>query len=102
MYAYHPCEDAIESVNEHIRLGKLQKKQRILSEKDIVEGFDELGVLVYGHSKNAYWFGNKLSTEQAIKRIGYQNATGLQVTSAIIAGMAWTLKNPNRGCVDCD
>ena len=32
----------------------------------------------------------------------YQNATGLQVTSAILAGMAWALANPSAGIVESD
>ena len=52
---------------------------------------DELGVLLYGHSKNAYWYGSQLDIQEARKRAPYQNATALQVTSAVIAGMAWAL-----------
>jgi homospermidine synthase len=55
---------------------------------------DELGVLLYGHSKNAYWYGSQLTIEDTRKRITDQNATALQVTSAVIAGIAWALKNP--------
>ncbi len=55
---------------------------------------DELGVLLYGHSKNAYWYGSQLTIESARQRAPDQNATALQVTSAVIAGMAWALKNP--------
>lgn len=57
-------------------------------------GMDELGVLLYGHSKNAYWYGSQLTIEDTRKRITDQNATALQVTSAVIAGIAWALKNP--------
>ena len=32
----------------------------------------------------------------------YQNATGLQVTSAVLAGMVWALENPNSGIVEAD
>ena len=32
----------------------------------------------------------------------YQNATGLQVTSAVLAGMVWALENPNAGIVETD
>lgn len=63
-------------------------------EEEIVTGMDELGVLLYGHEKNAYWYGSQLTIEDTRKRITDQNATALQVTSAVIAGMAWALKNP--------
>ena len=32
----------------------------------------------------------------------YQNATGLQVTSAVLAGMVWALENPQAGIVEAD
>ena len=32
----------------------------------------------------------------------YQNATGLQVTSAVLAGMVWALENPKAGIVEAD
>ncbi len=63
---------------------------------------DELGVLLYGHSKNAYWYGSQLTIEDTRKRAPDQNATALQVTSAVIAGMAWALKNPEAGFVEAD
>ena len=31
---------------------------------EIVDGIDELGVLLYGHEKNAYWYGSQLSIEE--------------------------------------
>jgi homospermidine synthase len=59
----------------------------------IVEGADQLGVLIFGHQKNAYWFGSNLSISQARELAPMQNATALQVTSAILAGMVWPLEN---------
>jgi homospermidine synthase len=47
-------------------------------------------------SKNAYWFGSRLSLEETRRIAPYQNATGLQVTSAVLAGMVWALENPQR------
>ena len=66
----------------------------ILDEHEIVDGIDELGVLLYGHKKNAYWYGSQLSIEETRELAPYQNATGLQVTSAVLAGMVWALENP--------
>src|SRR5438067_1119543 len=67
-----------------------------------VEGIDELGVLLYGHAKNAYWYGSQLSIEETRRLAPYQNATGLQVTSAVLAGIVWMLENPERGIVEAD
>jgi homospermidine synthase len=83
--------------------GKPQPVHHILDENEIVDGIDELGVLLYGHDKNAYWYGSQLSSlEEARKLAPYQNATGLQVTSAVLAGMVWALENPKAGIVEAD
>ena len=60
-----------------------QDEHHILDEDEIVDGIDELGVLLYGHAKNAYWYGSQLSIEETRRIAPYQNATGLQVTSAV-------------------
>jgi homospermidine synthase len=102
-YAYHPSNDAVLSWHELLgRGGKRQAKQHILEAHEIADGRDELGVLLYGHKKNAYWFGSQLSIDEAKKLAPYQNATGMQVTSAVLAGMVWAIENPNAGIVETD
>lgn len=101
-YAYHPCDDAVLSLHEMFGSGRQQTRHHILTEDEIVEGIDELGVLLYGHEKNALWFGSRLSNEETRNLAPYQNATGLQVTSAVLAGMVWALENPNAGIVETD
>ena len=102
-YAYHPCNDAVLSLHEMFgRAGKMQDSHHILPEKEIVTGIDELGVLLYGHARNAYWFGSQLSVEETRRIAPNQNATGLQVTSAVLAGMVWALENPHAGIVEAD
>ena len=59
-------------------------------------------MLLYGHAKNAYWYGSQLSIEETRRLAPYQNATGLQVTSAVLAGIVWMLENPDRGIVEAD
>jgi homospermidine synthase len=102
-YAYHPANDAVLSLHEMFGdAGKVQEEQHILDENEIVDGIDELGVLLYGHAKNAYWYGSQLSIEETRRIAPYQNATGLQVTSAVLAGMVWALENPEAGIVEAD
>jgi len=102
-YAYHPCNDAILSWHEMLGAGgKRQSRWNILEEHEIVDGMDELGVLLYGHKKNAYWYGSQLTIEEARKLAPYQTATGLQVTSAVLSGMVWAIENPNAGIVETD
>jgi homospermidine synthase len=102
-YAYHPCNDAVLSLEEMFgRAGERQPEHHILDENEVTDGIDELGVLLYGHDKNAYWYGSQLSIEETRAIAPYQNATGLQVSSAVIAGMAWALENPKAGIVEAD
>ena len=82
--------------------GKMQPKWHILDENEIEDGIDELGVLLYGHARNAYWYGSQLSIEETRQIAPYQNATGLQVSSAVLAGMVWALENPMAGIVEAD
>jgi len=102
-YAYHPANDAVLSLHEMFgNGGKQQPKLHVLDENEIEDGIDELGVLLYGHERNAYWFGSRLSVEETRELAPYQNATGLQVTSAVLAGMVWALENPGSGIVEAD
>ncbi len=102
-YAYHPCNDAVLSLHEMFgQEGRMQEDWLILDENEILTGIDELGVLLYGHDNNAYWFGSQLSVEETRRIAPYQNATGLQVTSAVLAGMVWALENPDAGIVEAD
>ena len=102
-YAYHPCDDAVLSLHEMAGAAwQMQPDWKIWTRRDIVDGIDELGVLLYGHARNAYWYGSQLSVEETRELAPYQNATGLQVTSAVLAGMVWMLENPDRGIVEAD
>ena len=102
-YAYHPCNDAMLSLHELFGNGGIpQPVQHVLGEDELVDGADELGVLLYGHEKNAYWYGSRLSLQEARSLAPNQNATGLQVSSAVLAGMVWALENPQVGIVEAD
>ena len=102
-YAYRPADDAVLSLDEMAGAQwEQQPDWHILDEREIVDGIDELGVLLYGHAKNAYWYGSQLSIEETRRVAPYQNATGLQVSSAVLAGMVWALENPRAGIVEAD
>ena len=101
-YSYHPCNDAVLSVHEFAgRNWRVQEKKRILNDT-IIEGIDELGVLLAGHKRNAYWFGSQLSIDEARKLAPYNSATSLQVCVSVLSGLVWTMENPNRGIVEPD
>ena len=101
-YAYHPCGQAVLSLHEMLGSGKVQETLKILDENEILWGEDGLGVLLYGHERNALWYGSRLSIQEARALAPFQNATGLQVTSSVIAGMAWALANPQAGIVETE
>ncbi|HXO66055.1 MAG TPA: saccharopine dehydrogenase C-terminal domain-containing protein [Steroidobacteraceae bacterium] len=101
-YAYHPCDSAVMSVHELAGRNYVQQeRQRILMD-DIIGGIDELGVLLAGHKKNAYWYGSQLSIGEARKLAPYNNATSLQVTVAVLSGVIWAMENPNCGILEPD
>ena len=100
-YAYHPCDDAVLSVHE--LAGKnwaMQPRKRLMMKEIAPGGIDELGVLLMGHKKGAYWFGSRLSIDEARKLAPYNNATSLQVTVSVLSGMIWAIENPKRGLVE--
>lgn len=101
-YAYHPCNDAILSLHEVNGSGQLPARQHILTADEIVSGGDDLGVFLYGHAKGAMWYGSRLSMAEARALAPYQNATGMQVTSAVLAAIVWVAENPYRGFVEAD
>lgn len=99
-YSYHPCDSAVASVHEFAgRNWQMQTRQRILMD-DILSGIDELGVLLAGHRKNAYWYGSQLSIEEARKLAPHNNATSLQVCVTVLAGIIWAIENPTRGITE--
>ncbi len=101
-YAYHPCDDAVLSLHECAgKNWRVQRKHRIMRD-EITHGMDELGVLLMGNSKGVYWFGSRLTIEQARELAPYNTATSLQVVAGIFGGMAWALRNPDSGLVEPD
>ena len=60
-YAYLPSDAAVLSAHEFCgRNYQIQDRKRIIMH-DISKGIDELGVLLAGHKRNAYWYGSQLS-----------------------------------------
>ena len=101
-YAYHPCDDAVLSLHELAgKNWRMQAEQRLLM-REIASGVDELGVLLMGHARGAYWYGSRLSIEQARRHAPHNNATSLQVAAAVLGGMVWAMENPSSGVVEAD
>ncbi|KGP62218.1 hypothetical protein EP47_01520 [Legionella norrlandica] len=99
-YAYNPCPDARLSIFElKSNEWQPQKKSR-LALNEIIDGIDELGVLLMGNKKGAYWYGSTLSIQEAKRLAPYNNATSLQVAASMISGVIWAIEHPGEGIVE--
>lgn len=102
-YVYHPCDAAVLSLHE--MAGKnwhAQKAHRLIMDDIAPGGIDELGVLLMGHKKGAYWFGSRLSIDEVRRVVPYNNATSLQVTAACLSGAIWAMENPESFVIEPD
>ena len=96
-YAYCPSNAALNSLHElEMRQFDLQEKQRIMSD-EIIDGRDELGVLLMGHDFKSWWCGSILDIHEARRLVPHQQATTLQVAISVVAASIWMIKNPKRG-----
>jgi homospermidine synthase len=101
-YAYHPCDQAIMSMHECAGKNLHQQKKQRLIVDEITDGRDELGVLLMGHEKGAYWYGSQLDIHETRELTPYNNATSIQVCAPVLSGIIWALENPDRGIVEAD
>ncbi|HEV2427250.1 MAG TPA: saccharopine dehydrogenase NADP-binding domain-containing protein [Acidimicrobiales bacterium] len=96
-YAYCPADVAWASFIElEGRQYEYPENQRILND-EIVNGRDELGVLVMGHPYKSWWTGMLTSIEEARAVAPHQNATTVQVAASILGAIDWMLRRPNEG-----
>jgi homospermidine synthase len=79
-----------------MRQYKLHEDQRILSD-DIIDGRDELGVLLMGHDFTSWWCGSLLDIHTTRKLVAHQQATTLQVAVSVVAAALWMIDNPRKG-----
>ena len=101
-YAYHPCDDAVASLEQFVQQGyQMPPRQRLLRD-ELTGGVDELGVLLCGPKHGAYWYGSRLGIDEARRLAPYNNATGSQVNIGFVAAILWAIRNPTRGVVEPD
>ena len=101
-YAYHPCDDTVLSVHELAGKGWIGQQQRRVLMDEIYEGIDELGALLMGHERGAYWYGSQISVHEARTLAPYNNATSIQVAAGVMGGVVWAMENPRAGIIDPD
>ena len=102
LYAYHPCDAAWMSLQDHVARNLRDPDAGHILGDDIDAGLDALGVLLMGPRHKAFWYGSQLSIAQARAACPHNNATSLQVTSAVMAGVVWAIRNPARDIVEPD
>jgi len=102
MFVYHPCDDGMLSAMELEGRGWQPQPSRRIIAREIVTGMDELGVLLAGHSRNAYWYGSQLSIAEARRHVPYTNATCLQVAAGALAATIWAMRHPREGLREAD
>ncbi|WED42559.1 homospermidine synthase [Legionella cardiaca] len=99
-YAYLPCPDATLSLHEFQGNEWYEQEKKRLLFTEILDGKDELGVLLMGNKKGAYWYGSQLSIHEARKMAPHNNATSLQVAAGILGGILWALQNSEASIVE--
>lgn len=96
-FAYLACDNAMVSLHETVMCDwALPERQRVMNE-DIVDGRDELGVLLLGHPLNGWWYGSQLDVHEARRLVPGHNPTAVQVAAGALAAAAWAVSNPGRG-----
>jgi homospermidine synthase len=101
-YAYHPCDQAMASLD----LLATGQRHNILAEHvlkdDIDDGIDELGVLLLSDRHPGLWLGSQLSIHRARAIAPHNNATSLQVVGSMMAAIEWIELNPRAGIVESE
>lgn len=100
-YAYRPTSLAIESMSL-LRDGAGEAITERLLKDEITEGIDELGVFLLSGRYPSLWLGSALSIERARSLAPYNNATSLQVASAVVAALRWASEHGFEGIVESD
>jgi homospermidine synthase len=88
------------SVHELAARNWISQDQHRLYRDEITDGIDELGALLLGHEKGAYWYGSQLSIQEARELAPYNNATSLQVAAGVLGAVVWAIRNPAEGIVE--
>lgn len=99
-YSYLPSSDAQLSIHEFIGNNFCEPDSKRLLNQEINHGIDELGVLLLGPKHTAYWYGSKLSIDQARELAPFNSATSLQVAAGVFSGVIWAINHPTSGIVE--
>ena len=96
-YCYLPCDGAVASINElRMKDWELPESYRVVKD-EVIDGADELGVLILGPAQHGWWYGSRLDIHQTRALIPNTNPTALQVAAGAFSASRWILENPNLG-----
>ena len=70
--------------------------------EQLIEGFDEIGVMLQGKTFGTYWMGFTLDLLAARSIHPLENATTLSVAAGVLSGLSWILQHPNQGWITPD
>jgi homospermidine synthase len=97
-YVYKPSIMAEQSLNElRRRKYTLQERTKVVTNNDIVSGFDSVGVLFLFKDKPCFWCGSILTYKAACTVGKDTNATLIQVACGILIAIEWMLNNRKEG-----
>lgn len=100
-YVYHPCNDAMMSIQElKDKRYQYQDNYRLLT-NEIVDGRDILGLTYYLKNGDVYWIGSTLDINEARdlfdnKFNKFINATNIQVIAGYLSGILFLLELLNK------
>ena len=94
----HWTKVALEDITKEMMNGyELQAKQRIMTD-EIIDGKDELGVLLLGHDLNGWWVGSH-SVRTRRRYSVHRRATclfGTIATKSGLSSLSWQVPQPSR------
>ncbi len=96
-FVYLPCDGAFASLHETMMSGWREPEEERVIKRDVIDGQDELGVLLLGHGLNGLWYGSQLDIHEARRIVPHSNPTALQVAAGMVAASLWAIENPNAG-----
>ena len=100
VFSYLPCDAAFASLHESVmRDWQAPDSARILNQ-DIVEGRDELGVLLLEHPLGGWWYGSQLDIHEARRLVRDNNPTAIQVAAGVLAALLFIIDHPRCGYLE--
>jgi homospermidine synthase len=77
---------------------RMQDKKRVVK-TEIIDGRDELGVLLLGGAMN-WWCGSLMSIQEANRVLPGEGPTTIQVAANMLAGIIYMIQNPRLGYIE--